>query len=66
VRVRHPDSVLALGCHICGMALLDEAAPNEAGHLRLVLDDQHAHRSGMFAVADESRMRAGRFALTPV
>jgi hypothetical protein len=48
------------------MALLDEAATDKAGHLRLVLDDQHAHRPDMFAVADEGRVRAGLSALTAV
>jgi hypothetical protein len=43
VRFRHPERVLTSGSDVCRIALLDEPAVNQAGHLELVLDDQDAH-----------------------
>ena len=41
---RHPEGVLSAGGDVNDGALLDQAASQQLGHLRLVLDDQHAHR----------------------
>ena len=42
-RARHPEGVLALGGDVRGHPLLPQALADQAGHLGLVLDDQHAH-----------------------
>ena len=43
-RLRHPERLLTGRGEIGGMALLAEAAHQQATELRLVLDDQYAHR----------------------
>ena len=42
-RGRHPHRVVAGPRDVDGVALLDEASPQEGRHLELVLDDQDAH-----------------------
>ena len=42
-RLGHPERVLALDRDVGGDSLAAHPAPDQAGHLHLVLDDQHAH-----------------------
>jgi hypothetical protein len=44
MRAHHPHGVLAPRGDVRRVSFLDEPAPDEAGHPRLVLDDQDAHR----------------------
>jgi hypothetical protein len=37
--------------------LLDQATAEQCGHLRVVFDDEHAHRTSDSARTDESQMR---------
>ena len=40
---RHPRRVVAGACDVYGKPFLGETAPKEAGHLHVVLDDEHPH-----------------------
>jgi len=48
------------------VSLLDEAAPDEAGHLELVLHNQDTHLDRIVPDVDESKMRRGGAALIVV
>jgi len=54
-RAGHPECVLALDRDVGGEALFAQPAADQARHLDLVLDDQHAHRGQ----ASQAQMSAG-------
>jgi hypothetical protein len=59
-RLRLPQALLAVAGEVDGHPLALEAAPEQPGHLRFVLEDQHAHGESPIKMpaADESRVKA--------
>jgi hypothetical protein len=57
MRLGYPERVLAGRGDVGGEAFAGQAAPDEARHPQVVLDDQHAH-AGILHPKDEPNMTA--------